>query len=87
MPDAADPSDTPLTLEERKQFLILACEADRAAWCEACRPRPRPPAAVAMQLLRFLEPVLSLIPGFPGRWLRRAGFIARVVRELGLFAS
>lgn len=87
MPDAAHPSDPPLTLEERKRLLVLACEVDRAAWCYSCRPRPRPPAARAVQLLNFLEPVLSLIPGLPGRWLRRVGFLTRVIRQFGRFAT
>lgn len=87
MPDPTHPLDAPLSLAERKQLLIIACEADRAAWCDACRPRPQPPTALLSQALRFVEPVLSLIPGLPGRWLRRIDFVARVVRQFGSFAT
>lgn len=72
-----------MSLEERKRLLVLACEVDRAAWCNSCRPRPRPPMVRAAQMLHFIEPVLSLIPGRPGRWLRRLSFAARVARQVG----
>jgi hypothetical protein len=72
-----------VNLEERKRLLVLACEVDRAAWCHSCRPRPRPAAVRAAQVLNFLEPLLSLIPGRPGRWFRRMGFVAQVVRQVG----
>jgi hypothetical protein len=68
-------------------LLVLACETDRAAWCRACEPRPRPPAAMASHLLHLLEPLLSLIPGLPGRWLRKLSFFAHLGRTLGLFPS
>jgi hypothetical protein len=76
-----------MTIEDRKQRLILACEADRVAWCNACRPAPRPPVQLAAQLFSFLEPVASLIPGWPGRWLRNASFFARIGRQFGLIPS
>ena len=76
-----------LTREERKQLLILACEADRAAWRETCRPRPRPPAATAAHLLRLFEPLFPFIPGLPGRLLQKVSSVARLLRQFGLFTS
>ncbi len=87
MPDPHHQVDSPLTREDRKQLLILACEADRVAWCNACRPAPRPPVQLAAQILGMLEPVVSFIPGWPGRWLRNVNFFARLGRQFGLFGS
>lgn len=87
MPEPAHPIDSPLSLEERKRLLVLACEVDRAAWCNSCRPRPRPPVVRAAQLLSYFEPALALVPGLPGRWLRRLGFLARAVRQVGRFVT
>lgn len=87
MPAPTHPNAPSLSVEERKLLLVLACEADRAAWCCSCRPRPRPAAIQVARLLNYLEPLLSLIPGRPGRWLGRVGFIARAVRRFGLLAS
>lgn len=87
MPEPAHPSDPPLTLEERKRLLVLACEVDRAAWCNSCRPRPRPPVVRVAQLLSYFEPVLALIPGRPGRWLKRLAPLARVARQIGRFVT
>lgn len=87
MPDPADSSAAALSREDRKQLLILACQADRIAWCDSCRPRPRPPAALAANVLSFLEPLFSLVPGLPGRWLRRMGFFTRLARQFGILPS
>lgn len=87
MSDPSRPIDPPLTRDERKQLLVLACQIDRVAWCDSCRPRPRPPTALVVGLLGFLEPLASLIPGLPGRWLRKMGFFARLARQFGFIAS
>ena len=87
MPEPAHQNDSPLSRDERKQLLVLACEMDRAAWSDSCRPRPRPRAAVAAELLRFAGPVLSLIPGLPKRWLQRLGFVTKIARQFALFTA
>ena len=87
MPEPSDSNDAALSREDRKRLLVLACETDRAAWCHACRPRPRPPVVIASHVLHILEPLLSLVPGLPGRWLRKASFFAHLGRAFGLFSS
>lgn len=87
MPESAHQSDSPLSQEERKQLLVLACEMDRAAWNDSCRPRPRTRAALAAELLRFAAPALAMIPGLPKRWLQRLGFVTRIARQVALFKA
>lgn len=76
-----------MTREKRKQLLILACQADRVAWAQACQPRRRPPAQLAGYLLKGLETVTALVPGRTGRWLRGANFFVRFGRQLGWLTS
>lgn len=85
MPEGTDQNDPPLSLAERKQRLVLACMADRAAWVQACEPRPQPPLAMAGSLLKLLEPLTFLLPGKLGRWVRRAEFLTQIGRQLGSF--
>lgn len=83
MPEGTDKIDPPLSIAERKQRLVLACMADRAAWAQACEPRPQPPLAKAANILKMLEPLTFLIPGRLGRWIRKAGFLTLIGRQLG----
>ena len=76
-----------MSTEERKKLLILACEADRIAWCNACRPVPQAPTQIASHLFSFLEPFAALVPGWPGRLLRQASFLTRLGRQFGLIPS
>ena len=87
MSQPADSNDASLSREDRKRLLVLACATDRAAWCRACEPHPRPPVAMASHVLRMLDPLLALIPGLPGRWLRKASFFAHIGRAIGLIPS
>lgn len=87
MSQSNHPVDGSMSREQRKQLLVLACETDRAAWSAACRPRPLPPAAMAGRVLHLLEPLLTLVPGLPGRWLRKMNFFANIGRLAGLFPS
>jgi len=68
---------------ERKELLALACEVDRAAWGEACRPHRRPGLQVAANLLSFVESFSAFLPGRLGRWLRGANLIASITRRFG----
>jgi hypothetical protein len=69
---------------ERKELLVLACEVDRAAWRQACRPTATGQAAqLAQHVLGWLEPLAVLLPGQLGRWLRGGGFLLRLGRQLG----
>ena len=85
MPEGTDQIDPALSRTDRKQQLVLACMADRAAWVQACEPRPQPPLAMAGNLLKLLEPLTFLLPGKLGRWLRRAEFFAQIGRQIGSF--
>lgn len=85
MPERIDQVDSPLSLMERKEQLVLACMADRAAWVQACAPRPSPPLALAGKLMKLLEPLTFLLPGELGRWLRRVEFLTQIGRQLGSF--
>ncbi len=87
MSESTAPVDLPLNRDERKRLLVVACVADRLAWCQACEPRPRPPLHQAGYILQLLEPLTALLPGRIGRWLRGANFIAKVSRQVsGMFA-
>lgn len=85
MPEGTDKIDSPLSIAERKQRLVLACMADRAAWAQACEPRPQPPLAKAGHILKLLEPLTFLLPGRLGRWIRKAEFLTILGRQLGGF--
>lgn len=87
MPKPAHQIDHPLTRDERKELLIVACRADRVAWSHACRPRPQAPAQLAGRILHMLEPVISLLPGRVGGWLRGVKNLASIGRQFGLLAS
>jgi hypothetical protein len=67
---------------ERKELLVLACEVDRMAWRQACRPA-RPGARFAREVLGGLELISSFLPGRFGRWLRGASFLADLGRRFG----
>jgi hypothetical protein len=85
MPEGSEQGDLPLTRDERKQRLVLACMADRAAWVQACEPGPQPPLAMVGRILQIVEPFTALLPGWVGRWLRNAQFLTRISRQLGSF--
>lgn len=85
MPEGTDKIDPPLSIEERKRLLVLACMADRAAWAQACAPRPQPPLAMAGRILQLLEPLTVLLPGKIGRWLRKAQFLTKIGRQVSSF--
>lgn len=72
------------TRTERKELLVLACEVDRAAWRQACRPSGTHPALQAAQrILGYLEPFTGLLPGRLGRWVRGGGFLLQLGRQFG----
>ena len=85
MSEQTDQVRDSLTRAERKQLLALACMADRSAWTHACRPAPArsPMAQIATEVLRYLEPFSSLLPGRMGRWLRGASFLTNLGRQFG----
>ena len=85
MPEGTEQIDPPLSRDERKQRLILACMADRASWVAACEPGPQPPLAMVGRVLQMIEPFVALLPGRMGRWLRNAQFLTRLSRQLGSF--
>jgi hypothetical protein len=85
MPEGTEQIDLPLSLPERKQRLVLACMADRAAWTQACEPGPQPPLAMVGRVLQIIEPFAALIPGRIGRWLRNAHFLTQLSRQVGSF--
>ena len=85
MPEGTDKIDPPLSIAERKQRLVLACMADRAAWAAACEPRPQPPLAKAGRIFQLLEPFTVLLPGRIGRWLRKAQFLTKIGRQISSF--
>ena len=85
MSEQTDQIRDPLTREERKRLLTLACAADRSAWIHACRPAPAlsPMAQIATEAIRYIEPFTHLIPGRIGRWVRSATFLTNIGRQLG----
>jgi hypothetical protein len=84
MPEPTDQIHRTLTSRnERKELLVLACEVDRVAWRMACQPNRGSNAQVALKLLGYLQTLGSLVPGRLGRWLRGAGFLAGLSRQLG----
>jgi hypothetical protein len=85
MPEGTVQIDPPLSAVERKQRLVLACMADRAAWRQACGPRPQAPLAMAGRVLKMIEPLTFLLPGRLGKWQRRAEFLTAIGRQLGSF--
>jgi hypothetical protein len=85
MPEGTEQIDLPLSRDERKQRLVLACMADRAAWAQACEPGPQPPLAMVGRVLQVIEPFAALLPGRLGRWLRNAQFLTRLSRQVGSF--
>lgn len=87
MPESDPQSDSALSLQERKQLLILACEVDRSAWCESCRPRPSPPMARVAELLCCVTPLLTLLPGLSQRWSKRFAFLTRIARQFASFVA
>lgn len=68
---------------ERKELLVLACEVDRLAWRQACRPNRSPAAQLTHKLLGYVETIGSFLPGRLGRWLRGTSFLAGIGRQLG----
>lgn len=68
---------------ERKELLILACEVDRVAWRQACRPARTPNVQFAFKVLRYLQTFGSILPGRLGRWVRNANLLADVGRMFG----
>lgn len=69
---------------ERKELLVLACEVDRVAWHQACRPTRGPGLQFTLRILHQVQTFGSLIPGRLGRWLRNAGLLADLGRLCGL---
>ncbi|HEX2861935.1 MAG TPA: hypothetical protein VHN79_09860 [Lacunisphaera sp.] len=67
---------------ERKELLVLACEVDRTAWRQACRP-PRHSTRVARDVLGYLQTFSSFLPGRWGRWVRSVSFVADLVGKVG----
>jgi hypothetical protein len=85
MPEPTDQIHHQLTPAERKQALIVACHADRAAWQKACAPLPHLPLQAMRRVLKFIEPFTSLLPGRLGRWLNHASFFVRLVSAFEKF--
>lgn len=83
----ADPVqiDHPLSSAERKTRLVLACMADRLAWCHACQPQPPPPTQLASQVLELINPLLAFLPRRISRWLRGAHLLAKMNRQFHWF--
>jgi hypothetical protein len=74
-----------MTRPERKQQLVIACMADRLAWVQACEPAPQPPLAQAGRLFKMIEPLIGLMPGRIGRWIRNAHFIGSLLPTVGKY--
>lgn len=68
---------------ERKELLVLACEVDRTAWRQACRPSRPTGARFAFKALGYLQAVGPFLPGRLGRWLRGASLMADLGRMCG----
>lgn len=75
----------PLSRLERKQLLVLACAADRAAWNHSCRASPsrNPASKLAMKIMGFIEPLSHLLPRRIGGWIRGATFVGNLCRQFG----
>jgi hypothetical protein len=85
MLEGTDKIDSQLSIEERKQRLVLACMADRLAWVQACEPAPAPPLAKAGRILQMIEPFVGLLPGKIGRWIRNAHFAGSLLPTVGKY--
>ena len=75
----------PLTARNsRKELLILSCAVDRAVWRKTCQAATQKTVArTARDVLGYLDLASSVLPGFFGRWLRRANFVAQLGRMMG----
>ena len=75
----------PMTRNERKHLLMLACTADRAAWKQACQPvKGRGPAMQFLQqILPHLDTCSFLLPRRLGGMLRGVNFLAQLGRQFG----
>jgi len=85
MPENPAQVSHPLTSRnERKELLVLACTADRAAWCDACLSPPRSAGEeIVHHVLGYLKPVGGVLPGRLGRLIRGANAVAQFGRRLG----
>lgn len=70
---------------ERKELLVMACQVDRLAWREACRPvrAPVEGAQLAFKLAGWFQTLGAFLPGRVGRWLRGASILADLGRMFG----
>ena len=68
---------------ERKELLVLACEVDRVAWRQACRPARKPQVQHVFKILGYLQTFGSILPGRLGRWVRNANLLADLGRVCG----
>ena len=85
MSDRPAPPDFPISREERKRLLVLACASDRTALVRACFPKPRGPiASFAGEMLQYAHLVSTFLPGRIGRLLRTLSSAAEIGRHLGL---
>lgn len=84
MSDRPSPPDLPISREERKRLLVLACASDRTALVRACFPKPRGPlASLAQEVLQYVNLISSFLPGRFGRMLRTFATAADIGRHLG----
>lgn len=85
MPEQAHQIRGPLSRLERKQLLVLACTADRAAWIHSCRASPsqNPAGKFAMEVMGLVEPLSHLLPRRIGGWIRSAVFVGNLCRQFG----
>jgi hypothetical protein len=60
--------NSPLTLDERRELLILACELDRLNLRLAMRPTPL--ERLTLSALEQLAPLAPHLPGRIGKWTR-----------------
>jgi hypothetical protein len=70
---------------DRKHQLVLACMSDRVAWVQACEPAPQPPLARAGHIIQMLEPIIGMLPGKIGRWIRNAHFVGSLLPTVGKY--
>lgn len=84
MSDSSAPTDFPISREERKRLLVLACASDRTALVRACFPKPRGPlASLAGEIMQYVNIVSTFLPGRIGRLLRTLSSAAEIGRHLG----
>lgn len=75
----------PLTRSDRKALLILACNADRLAWRQACLSSASNSIVSQMtrKAIHWADLASAFLPGRLGRWARGASFLSHIASTLG----